>query len=477
MRACPCPFLERRRLVRLSGLLAPCSESGRPSASLRGKGGHGESFERPSGDGEPPIAMGIVRPELLYLVHRLPYPPDKGDRIRAFHVLEWLSGWANVHLACLADEPAPREAIAALEARCVRVAVGTVGGHGRWASALASLARGGTATEGAFRSPTLRCTLRGWAAGTRYRAALASSSSMVPYLRMRELLGIPAVVDLVDVDSQKWFDYAAVGRGPKAWLYRTEGRRLRRLEQDLPSWARAVTLVSEAEADLYRRFAGPDRVHAVVNGVDLDTYRPRPVAVERGCVFVGALDYRPNVDGASWFCRAAWPEIHRLAPDMTLCLVGRRPTPAVRGLAEVPGVEVVGQVPDVRPYLAESAVVVVPLRIARGVQNKVLEAMAMGKAVVASPEALIGIGATRGRHLLVASEPREWVEAVGLLRADPGLRSRIGEEARRFVEAHHQWSRCLGPFGPLLGRDAVATGLEGEQATGPTVCPPGEGAR
>jgi sugar transferase (PEP-CTERM/EpsH1 system associated) len=274
---------------------------------------------------------------------------------------------------------------------------------------------------------------------------------MVPYLRAEELAGVPAVIDLVDVDSQKWLDYAAAGRGPRAWLHRTEGRRLRRLEQGLPGWARAVTLVGEAEADLYRQFCAPGDVQAITNGVDLDYFRPGPEADGPVGVFVGALDYLPNVDGAGWFCREVWPEVRRRRPDARFLLVGRRPAPAVRRLADLPGVELVGQVPDVRPHVVRASVAVVPLRIARGVQNKVLEALAMAKPTVASPQTLAGLKARPGTHLLRASSPAEWAQAVLRLFDDAALRHRLGAAGRRYVEENHCWDRCLAPFAPLLG--------------------------
>jgi sugar transferase (PEP-CTERM/EpsH1 system associated) len=399
----------------------------------------------------PPAGRDPARPDVLYLAHRFPFPPDKGDRIRTFHVLRSLAKRATVHLACLADEPPADEAIAALRAYCGRVAVVRLDPWSRWIRTVASLALGRTATEGAFQSPALGATVRRWARQTPFRAALASASSMVPYLRLAELRDLPAVIDLVDVDSQKWLDYARVDRGPKAWLYRTEGRRLRRLERGLPDWARAVTVVSEAEAALYRAFGPSDRVHAITNGVDLEAFRPVPGTAEGGVVFVGALDYRPNVDGACWFCQEVWPEIRRRHPQATISLVGRRPSPEVRRLGREPGVEVVGQVPDVRPYLAGAAVAVVPLRIARGVQNKVLEALAMGKAVVASPPALEGLPAEPGVHALMASTPAEWADQVSRLLDDECLRRQFGSAGRRYVEEHHRWETCLEPFGNLLG--------------------------
>jgi sugar transferase (PEP-CTERM/EpsH1 system associated) len=406
------------------------------------------------------------RPDVLYVVHRVPYPPDKGDRIRAFHLLRYLSRRAAVHLACLADEPLAEEARATLHRYCARLAVVPLGDRSRWLWALASVAQGRTVSEGAFHSPALCRALQSWAADTSFRASLGSASSVAPYLRRGALRRVPAVVDLVDVDSQKWLDYAAVARGPRAWLYRREGHRLRRLEGALPGWARAVTVVSEAEADLYRRFCPAAPVHAVPNGVDLEYFRPADDATEEsGGVFVGALDYPPNVDAACWFCREVWPEIVRRRPGARLRLVGRRPTAEVQRLADVPGVEVVGQVPDVRPHVAASAVAVAPLRIARGVQNKVLEAMAMGKAVVASPQALAGLGNRPGLPAVRATTASEWVDHVGDLLAGEARRRQLGQAGRLYVEAHHDWDRCLGPFGALLGLSPQTVGAGAAKGT------------
>ncbi len=393
-----------------------------------------------------------TRPNVLYLVHRVPYPPDKGDRIRSYHLLRYLSRRASVHLACLADEPVPAEATAALKALCARLSIVPLGNWSRWLRAPGSLLSGRTISEGVFHSPALVEVLRGWAKETAFHVTLASASSMVPYQRLDELSAVPAVVDLMDVDSQKWLDYAAAERGFRARLYQTEGRRLRELEQTLPSWARAVTLVSDAEADLFRQFCSWDGVHAVTNGVDLDYFRPAdPPPDENGCVFVGALDYRPNVDAACWFGKEVWPMIRRRRPEARLRLVGRQPAPEVSRLAQVPGIEVVGQVPDVRPYVAASAVAVVPLRIARGIQNKVLEAMAMAKPVVASPQGLTGLSNKLDLPALTASSGSEWVEHVVRLLENPGLRRQLGAVGRSYVEANHDWERCLEPFGPLLG--------------------------
>jgi sugar transferase (PEP-CTERM/EpsH1 system associated) len=229
-----------------------------------------------------------------------------------------------------------------------------------------------------------------------------------------------------------------------------------------------VTLVSENEADLYRDVVPSGPVHAVSNGVDLDYFQPLTCAAgEDGCVFVGALDYRPNVDAACWFTQAVWPAVHARHPEAILRLVGRRPSAEVRRLAAVPGVEVVGQVPDVRPYVARSAVAVAPLRLARGLQNKVLEAMAMARPVVASPPALAGLADASGLPAVQAGQPREWVEAVCGLLGDDQRRRQLGRAGRQYVERHHSWERCLSPLLGLLGLSASAAGGEQETASVP----------
>ncbi len=402
--------------------------------------------------------------DVLFLVHRVPYPPDKGERIRSFHMLRFLARRCKIHLACLADEPVAPGSIAVLKNLCERLAIVPVG-RMRWLRALTALATGKSASVAAFASPPLDQIITGWAKETRFHAALASSSSMVPYLRLPALAEIPAVVDLIDLDSQKWLDYAAASWGPRRWLYTAEGTRLRRFERGIASWARGLTLVSEAEADLYRQHCGPGPVYAVVNGVDLDYFQQAAPVSEPTCVFVGALDYRPNVEGACWFCQEVWPAIHKARPGARLSLVGRKPVAAVRRLGEIAGVSVVGQVPDVRPYLAAAAVVVVPLRIARGIQNKVLEALAMGRPTVASPQALEGLQLVPGREVISApisdgGAADGWAQAVLNLLADHLLCQQLGQAGRAFVEKHHCWETCLGPMEQILSlTDVNAPGL------------------
>jgi polysaccharide biosynthesis protein PslH len=404
----------------------------------------------------------MTRPRILYVTHRVPYPPDKGDRIRCYNILRFLAKRAEVSLACLADEPLHPGVETALRPLCRELAVVPLG-RARWPRAAWGLASGGSASVGAFSSPALARLLGRWASEARFDATLASASSVAPYLMAPGLRDVPAVVDLMDVDSQKWLDYASAGRPPRSWLHRLEGTRLRRLEGRLAEWARAVLLVADAEADLFRKVCPAGRAHAVTNGVDLDYFAPPPDGREEEparCVFVGAMDYLPNVDGASWFCREVWPEVRRRRPDARLSLVGRSPAPEVQALAGVPGVEVVGGVPDTRPYTRRASVTVVPLRIARGIQNKVLESLAMGKATVVSPPPLDGLAAVPGRDLLVADSPAEWVSCLAGLFDDPSRRRQLGAAGRAYVDQNHHWEVCLAPLAGLLGLSRCGSAKE-----------------
>ncbi|HEY2908713.1 MAG TPA: TIGR03087 family PEP-CTERM/XrtA system glycosyltransferase [Gemmataceae bacterium] len=385
---------------------------------------------------------------VLYLTHRVPFPPDKGDRIRNYHVLRQLARRHCVWLACLADEPIANETSVELNRLCERVTVVPVS-PGRWLRAGTSLLRGHSISEGAFAERGLRQAIRAWTQETHFAAALVSASSLAPYLRMPELAAVPKLVDLVDVDSQKWSDFADYARGPKRWLYRLESRRVRKLERDFPKWTRAVAVVSQAEADVFDAFAGTGAATVAANGVDLDYFsisRESKTSAHPSCVFVGAMDYWPNVDGAVWFAREVWPRLRVQLPDAEFRIVGRKPTPEVQRLTEIPGVQVIGSTPDVRSFVAEASVVVVPLRLARGIQNKVLEAMAMGKAVVAAPPALAALKTEPGTHLLEAESPEEWIEALTGLFTNPQRRRELGLAARQYVKRHHHWETCLEPL-------------------------------
>ncbi len=405
--------------------------------------------------------------DVLYVTHRVPWPPDRGDRIRTCNIVKFLGHRCRLHLVSLADEVPPVDTLRTLRSHCESVTIVPQGRDG-WLRAAGMFACGRTVTEGLFCSPRLTAEVRKLACSVNFTAALASSSGVAQYLQLPELRETRVWVDLIDVDSQKWLDYAGASGPLMAQVYRREGQRLRRLESRLARTCDRLTVVSAAEVAVFRQFCSAGEVSAVTNGVDLD-YFARPVAAEElpRCVFVGVLNYKPNVDGVLWFARNIWPQLSARHPDAAFHVVGRDPAPEILELAQVPGIRVIGPVADVRDELWSAAVVVTPLLIARGVQNKVLEAFAASRAVVSTRPPLTGLGVTDNEQAVLAETPAEWVDAIDSLLQDPRGRSRLGRAARDWVADHHRWDVCLSEFDQLLegpgaqvAQVVTATGME-----------------
>lgn len=398
--------------------------------------------------------------EILFLAHRIPYPPDKGDKIRSWHFLRHLAAHFRVHLGCLLDDPADREHLAFLRERTASLHVEEIDPRRQKLLSLRGLATGEALTFPYFRSRGLAR----WAARLRAERPLKCvyvfSSGVAPPAFARDGKGPPVLVDFVDVDSEKWRQYAAEARPPQSWLFAREARLLARAERRIAERACFSTLVSEPEAALFRRRSGlgADKVGALGNGVDLEQFdagrswqSPFP-AGERCLLFTGAMDYRANVEAVSWFAREILPLVRARYPDAVFSIVGARPTQAVRQLAGLEGVRVTGRVESVCPWLAHAEVVVAPLRVARGIQNKVLEAMAMARPVVATPEAQEGIDARDGRELLLAGDPAGLAEQVCRCLAQPRLAAGLGEAALALVRERHSWQARQAELDGILER-------------------------
>lgn len=387
-------------------------------------------------------------PEILFLAHRIPFPPDRGDKIRSWHILRALAGMGKVHLACFADDEADAAHLKGLRAALPELGEAHVEirSVSKARAAIRALATGKPLSLTLFDSVNMRAFVADTLPGV--DAVFVFSGQMAQF--------VPAdsetrfVMDFVDMDSEKFATYAAETSGPMEMVYRREAKKLFAFERAVAARADASLFVSQAEAALFRNRTGLVGIDALGNGIDTATFDPAatfaPLApAEKGegpiLLFTGQMDYRPNVDAVTWFAREVLP----LVPGARFVIAGRGPTPEVQALAAT-NVTVTGAVADMRSWLAAADVVVAPLRIARGIQNKVLEAMAMARPVVASPAAFEGIEAEPGRHLLVADGAAAMAEAISGFIADPSRAIQLGAAARAHVAATYRWDARLAPL-------------------------------
>lgn len=399
-------------------------------------------------------------PDLLFLSQRLPYPPTKGEKIRAFHELEYLSRSYDVHLGCLADDPADMAYVDTVRAMCRDIHVARIDPRVAKATCLRGLLTNEALSVTFFRDRGLAAWVRGVIDRVRPAITFVYSSNMAPYV-----LGLPAtgrrIIDLVDVDSEKWRALGQARRGPMRLVYRREWRKVSALEQRVARAFDRSVLVSDAEAALFASQV-PDcaaRIRGISNGVDHRYFDPaqRFECLEPSFVFTGTMDYPPNVDAVAWFATNVLPLIRRSVPAARFTIVGASPAPEVSKLAAIDGVTVTGRVPDVRPYLANAIAAVAPMRIARGIQNKVLEAMAMARPVVLTRGALEGIDADPGREVALADTAADFAAACVHL-ATNGDTSGIGPAARARILRDYDWNARLRQFDDIL-RPAAAPAM------------------
>ena len=401
--------------------------------------------------------------DLLYLVHRMPYPPNKGDKVRSYHLLKHLVSQHRVFLGTFIDDPADEPYIDTLRALCAGLHVARLDPRHAKLRSLRGLLQGDALTLGYYRDAGLSQWVARTLGANNIRTAVVFSSSMAQYVE--HVPDLRVLIDFVDVDSAKWTDYAKARQWPASWLYRREGAMLLAYERALAATVHRSFFVTDKEVELFNSLAPECAAHvqAMGNGVDTtffatDAERINPFdADEIPIVFTGAMDYWPNADAVTWFAQEVLPALRSQWPAVRFSVVGRSPSPEVRALAGY-AVRVTGTVPDVRPWLQYAAVVVAPLRLARGVQNKVLEAMAMSCPVVAATRCAETIDAEVGVHLVAASAAADYVREISGLLSERDRAIRLGCVARSRVMTHYGWAAQLSTLdahlSPALASEA-----------------------
>ncbi|MFL9842725.1 TIGR03087 family PEP-CTERM/XrtA system glycosyltransferase [Sphingomonas sp. ST-64] len=389
--------------------------------------------------------------DILFLAHRVPFPPDRGDKIRAYNILRYLSERSRVHLIAFADDPADLKRKSGL-AKLTGNRQIVWRSKSQAVAGIQSILSGRPVSLTAFDNAEVHRAVAEMLARHAIDRIYVFSSQMAQYVPPRARQRV--VMDFVDMDSAKFASYGTSSGGFTGWMMRREARLLAAYEKAVAGSVHASLFVSEAEAALFRERTGAERVQAVGNGIDTRMFDPgaqfkRIDTMGELIVFTGQMDYRPNIEGVTWFVETILPHIRLRHPAARFAIVGRKPTDAVHALAKHPGVTVTGEVADVRPWLHAASVVVAPLKLARGVQNKILEAMAMARPVVASAAAATGID--HGGTIEVGETVGEIADAVNRILADPVTATAFGAVARQRVIDHYSWDARLSALDDILG--------------------------
>jgi sugar transferase (PEP-CTERM/EpsH1 system associated) len=394
---------------------------------------------------------------ILFLCHRVPYPPNKGEKIRAFNQLKALSAHHTVDLFTLADRVEDLKHQDALREYCKTVTIARIVPAAARLRALRFLPTASPLTIPYFFSATLQTEVRKALVTRCYDRIFVYCSAMAQYVEIPEARGIPVVVDLVDVDSDKWRQYASYASFPYSSIYRREANRLREYERSVCARASAVVVTTEREARLVRDIYPAAHVHAIPNGVDQEYFNRAMTATASETptvTFTGDMSYFPNEQAVIFFAREVLPLVRQAIPEVRFLIVGRQPTRKVLRLQSIAGVEVTGFVPDVRPYLAQSQVSVAPFLIAAGIQNKVLEAMSYCLAVVATSRIAESLPPQVAEMVEFGDTPPELASKVVHFLRDPEGCRRAGSEGRRRVSAEYDWTKSLDRLRELIDNPA-----------------------
>ena len=386
---------------------------------------------------------------ILFLAQRVPYPPNRGDKITTWRLLERMRRSHDVRVIAFAHDDADRVAAAHLNSIGIPTQAFNHDARKAKLRSLPLLFGTRALTLGVFGSRALQAAVdasAGWA-----DLAYAYSSSMGAFLEKH--VSLARVMHFAELDSDKWAQYAQRSSLPMKWIYAREQRTLLAFETRVARSFSENVFCTPLEQQVFQS-AIPGATSLVLrNGVDLVYYQPRPEkARAHELVFTGVMDYLPNIDACTFFVHEVLPGLRARFADVHFTIVGSKPTPQVRALERQQGVEVTGFVDDTRDWLARASISVAPLRIARGIQNKVLEALAMGLPVVGTRSATQGIEGADGRDFIVADSAREQIAAIAQLFDAPQEARELGRRGRAFVERQYDWERVLEPLDALLLR-------------------------
>lgn len=389
---------------------------------------------------------------ILYLCHRFPYPPKRGGKIRPFNMVRHLSANGHQVTVCsLARSAEEAQEATGIAPYCADFEIGHVQERVQVVRMIARLPLLTPSSMGYFYSPELAQRVQVLLRSKQWDLIFVHCSSVAQYVA--HVQDVPKILDFGDMDSHKWFEYAQYKPFPLSLGYRLEGAKMLLAEKRLARRFDLCTATTRAEWETLNGYEVGTDTDWFPNGVDANFFSPTDASYDADTIsFIGRMDYYPNQECMARFCEQTWPLLKRLRPTLKLLIVGADPSPAMRQLGQLPGVTVTGSVPDVRPFIRNSAVMVAPLHIARGTQNKILEAMAMGVPVVTSAIAAGGVDADAIAHFLVADTPQAYAQAIMEIVNNPAERARLAEAGRQRMLSHHAWPHSMRRLDAIIDR-------------------------
>jgi sugar transferase (PEP-CTERM/EpsH1 system associated) len=400
--------------------------------------------------------------KILFVCHRLPYPPNRGGKIRPFNMIRHLGQRHSVTVVSLAHTAQELAEGSDLKQYCEEVVAEILPDSLRWSQAVKALLTPTPSSVAYFWSAQLYNKIKERLHNERFHVIWVHCAFVAQYVK--NCRNSFRVLDFGDMDSAKWSEYSRWGSFPLSVGYAIEAAKLRRYERYMAGQFHRCTVTTQGEIEAFQALSVATPCFLIPNGVDTTYFAPNraPGVCSRAIVFVGRMDYFPNIDGITYFAREILPIIRHKRPEVELRIVGSNPTKSVQQLAKLPNVLVTGHVPDVRPYLKDAAVSIAPLRIARGTQNKILESMAAGIPVVATPEAVKGVQVMRGRDIFVAEDSHQFAEMVIDLLTNNELRRVLSEAGRRQVEKTHAWPRSMQILDEIIADKNRPPGYNGQ---------------
>ena len=389
---------------------------------------------------------------ILYVCHRFPFPPKRGGKIRPFNMIRHLSTSGHQVTVCsLARSPQEAEEGQGIAPHCANFEMGHVQGWVQVARMVVRLPLGTPSSMGFFYSRELAGQVQRLLASKTWDLIFVHCSSVAQYVE--NVQNVPKLLDFGDMDSQKWLEYANYKPFPLSLGYRLEGAKMLAAEKRLAKRFDLCTATTRAEWETLHDYGTGADTDWFPNGVDAEFFCPGEGSYDADTIsFIGRMDYYPNQECMARFCEQVWPLLRKVRPAMKLLVVGADPTPTMRKLGELAGVTVTGSVPDVRPFIRKSALMVAPLNIARGTQNKILEAMAMGVPVVTSTIAAGGVDAESEHHFLVADTPQAYAQSIMRIVDSPAERNRLATAGRERMLSHHAWPSSMQRLDGIIAR-------------------------